>query len=172
MGFRYCSFCGSPRPVTEPRCSECGDASYTNAVGISHRAWLRRNNKIKTTNLIITGTKEFDDVKFIWDKLNKITANLEDVLAITGGYKDIDKIIADWAWKNKFLYGEYYPPGYHERESVKGMPMYRVRNDELLERPKVKAVIVFWDEEEPYTLDLIVKAKKKGILTRVIKVEV
>ena len=165
---RYCGRCGAPRENKEGRCPECNAVEYGILPTITFKGWQRRNHKIKTTKIIITGAESFWDEKLLTRKLNSICRKLQDVFVYTGGHRGVDKMAGDWAFRRWCSYSSWYP----KIENTKmNRAEYVKRNEELLAIEGIKAVIVFHDGECSGCSNLIVETRKRGIQLRVVYYE-
>jgi hypothetical protein len=163
---RFCGVCGRAREEKTPRCKECGSPLFSITETITHRNWLRKHKKIRTTEIIVTGPANFDDQKFFILRMNSICRKLQDIFIYTGGGKGIDKMAGSWAQHRWYSYVNIYAcePG-----TKPTTDMLLRRNEELLSIEEIKAVIVFHDGEDRACQHLIVNArKKKGIQVKVI----
>jgi len=119
--------------------------------------------------VIVCGTRTWHDWKFTCRKLDKLFEKLKDPIVCVGDCKSgPDAQALGWALGRMLLVKQF-----HARWEELGKSAGPVRNTEMVayaaqRRPSF--CIAFWDGESSGTADTIRKARKAGLIVRVIKV--
>lgn len=133
------------------------------AATVDGKTWLAgRANKTAAqkipegTQIIITGGREFTDVKAEWDILDNILTKYPDMVLLHGGAQGVDRIGAAWA-KRKNVPQVEFKPDWNKFGKAAG---YR-RNETMVRQTKPTAVVAFPGENG--TKHCIETALKSGI---------
>jgi len=130
--------------------------------------------------IIIAGGRDFNDFNMLEKCVLEITEPLKDFEIVSGMAKGADSLGVKFAQKynkkvHKFpaKWDDLDVPGAVIRRNKWGQEYNCIaghqRNDEM--RKISKILIAFWDGKSRGTLDMIKKAKKHGLITRVIAYE-
>lgn len=116
---------------------------------------------------LVTGSRCFDDVVLLFDKLDHFLQRQEEVLIVHGGAIGADSIAAQYA-EYRGLETKVFLPDWEGLGKKAGF----VRNKEMIDfisKYPDKGCVVFWDGESKGTAHTIKLAKEYGIPLRVIK---
>ena len=130
-------------------------------------------------NLLVAGTRYFDDPALLFKKLDHLTKKLnkKKLVIVTGGgipvrYKNepgkrrgADSLAMDWAFKRRVTCKNYYPNWKKYGDSAGPR-----RNSEMVE--VADFACVFWDGKSRGTADVIKKCRKKSIRVVIVKVRI
>jgi len=120
-----------------------------------------------TMKIIVSGSRSITQRKFIYDKLDALTAKLDDFIIVTGGCpRGADQLAEDWALTNGITVINY-----HAEWDKLGKAAGILRNQKMLNESGAKTLVAFWDGISKGTADCIARARKKGLKVRIIKVE-
>ena len=110
---------------------------------------------------LVAGSRCFDDVVLLFDKLDHFLQRQEEVLIVHGGAKGADSIAAQYA-ENKGIETKVFLPDWEGLGKKAGY----VRNKEMIDfisKYPDKGCVVFWDGESKGAAHTIKLAKKYGI---------
>lgn len=113
-------------------------------------------------NIVVCGSRTFDDYELLEEKLDAFTAKVAKPVILSGGCKGADKLGEWWAFKNKLEVRVYHADW--QRHGKKAGPL---RNSEMVEA--ADALIAFWDGLSKGTANIIGLARAAGIPVRVVK---
>lgn len=119
-------------------------------------------------SVIVAGSRTFRDRNFIYDNLDRVLEFVGDeqttIKIISGGSQGPDDIAIDYAIHCGHEY-EVYEADWKSHGRVAGP----IRNSEMAEHGDI--LIAFWDGKSRGTMDMIEKARQKGLVTNVIRVD-
>jgi len=107
--------------------------------------------------IIITGSKTFSDYKFLAKTLDDLTVKLDQIVVVSSHAEGAEKLGEKWAMENMFTYIIHHTTKKHPQTEI---------NQEMVN--DADALVVFGKGFE--SVDLISKAKKKGLKVKVVKV--
>lgn len=116
---------------------------------------------------LVAGSRCFEDVVLLFDKLDYFLQRQEEVLIVHGGAQGADSIAAQYAEHRGFETKVFLP----DWEGL-GKKAGFVRNKEMIDfisKYPNKGCVVFWDGESKGTAHTIKLTKEYGIPLRVIK---
>ena len=116
---------------------------------------------------LVAGSRCFDDVVLLYDKLDHFLQRQEEILIVHGGAKGADSISAQYAEYRGFETKVFLP----DWEGL-GKKAGYIRNKEMIDfisKYPNKGCVVFWDGESKGTAHTIKLAKEHGIPLRVVK---
>lgn len=128
-----------------PRAGSLVNHKTMTAAVVDSRDYIAAKKYAETTVMLPPGTKiavsgggNFNDVNFVYAKLDMLLSRFPDMVLIHGGYdKGVDKIAACWA-RNRGVTAIPFPPDFKKYPNRAGF----VRNDEIIKlRPR--GVLVF-----------------------------
>ncbi len=118
----------------------------------------------KDFNVIIAGSRTFNNYKLLEDKVNNILKNkkeTDNIVIISGNANGADKLGESYANKNH--YNLVIKPA---EWKIYGKKAGYIRNIEMANI--ANALIAFWDGKSKGTQHMINIAKEKNLLTRII----
>lgn len=129
--------------------------------------------------LAVVGSRDFNDKKVIFDKLDQLNNQYKIEMIISGGAKGVDSISIEWAKKNNIKFDEKIPDW---DTPVEGVPMKinkfgkpynpiagKLRNTLIVN--DCSHLIAFWDGFSGGTKDSIDKAKKQDKVLEIVYVK-
>lgn len=119
------------------------------------------------TRIIIAGSRSFNNYRLLRSKLDEIIAGINDEIEIvSGNARGADRLGERYASEHNISVA-LFPADW----SVFGKPAGIIRNQIMVNHvSKGKAlVVVFWDGESRGALDMIQRARRAGIETKVIR---
>jgi hypothetical protein len=117
--------------------------------------------------VIVCGTRTFWDPPLLKRKLDALLKNLKDPIVLSGAAEGADKLAEAWALGRFLTVMRFHP----EKERYGVPACFFARNREMAEYAAARRpsfCIAFWDGRSKGTADMIRRAKKKGLVVRVI----
>ena len=133
-------------------------------------------------NVMVFGTRTFDDYPLLRTKLDTYTANLGRIIVVTGEWRGIgygtpnyigaDLLAEQWASERKFVFRRFPPPFEdfpHNRKAA-----LHVRNREMVAYmaslpPGDAFAVGFWDEVSPGTKSVIELLQKTAVPFKLVR---
>jgi hypothetical protein len=116
--------------------------------------------------VIICGSRWFNDMSFIYKKLDALLINQKDVEIIDGGCPGVDQVAEMYAHDR-----ELKNTIFHAKWQKYGKGAGPKRNEEMaVSSPTPDGCVAFWDGESRGTLNMIAIAKAKNIPVKIIKI--
>ena len=112
--------------------------------------------------VIVAGGRDFNDYELLRSKLDYYLSNLDDISIVSGGARGADRLGENYAIE-KGLKLVMFPADWINEGKQAGY----LRNERMAEY--ATHLIAFWDGKSRGTLDMINKAKQKGLKIRIIK---
>ena len=115
--------------------------------------------------LIVSGSRTITDRDWVRRKLDKLTANLKEVVVIVGDARGVDAIAYDWALDHGWTVRKHHAD-WDKHKKAAGP----IRNGEMVEDAGPKGVLIaIWDGKSPGTKNCIDRARKAGLKVRVVR---
>jgi|SRR3984957_20973461 len=115
--------------------------------------------------IIIAGSRDFTDYNLLERTMDNLTAKLDTVVILSGAAKGADELGEKWAFKNWFRV-ERFHADWHTHGKAAG----HIRNSEMI-AASPDCLVAFHKNNSPGTRDIIDKAKKAGLIVKIIVVE-
>lgn len=111
--------------------------------------------------VIIAGSRNFNDYKFLCEKCDKILSNQKDIEIVSGTANGADKLGETYAIENNYKLTKF-PADWNKYGKTAGY----LRNMQMAEY--ADALIAFWDGKSKGTKHMIDLAKQYGLKVRII----
>ena len=121
------------------------------------------------TNIIVCGSRSFNDYELLCDTLDNIIEELDKVVIISGHARGADTLGEHYAAERSLLV-VVYPARWDEYGKRAGL----VRNEKMLEhilKGEDALVVAFWDGQSRGTKYMIDIARQAGVRVIVVKVD-
>lgn len=112
--------------------------------------------------IIIAGTRTFNDKGLLFRVMDKLTAPLMEVTVLSGAAKGADALGEEWAHSWYWVVLRY-----HADWDKHGKAAGPIRNEQMAEN--ADALVAFHDGSSPGTADMIERARKHKLRTKVIR---
>lgn len=123
--------------------------------------------KFNKHNIIICGTRDFDDEVFMKTHLDTLLKNLDrnKITIFSGLAKGPDSYAIKYAMNNKFELHRF-PADWKRDGKSAGM----MRNEQMA--ALATHCIAFWDKRSRGTADMIKRAKKYNLILRIVEIDI
>ena len=112
--------------------------------------------------IIIAGSRNFNDKDFVYEKLDKILSNYEDIEIVEGGARGVDSLARQYAIDYKIPYKEF-----SAHWDAYGKAAGGIRNDQMAQYGDM--LIAFYNGSKG-TKNMINAAKRKNLETIIINI--
>lgn len=115
--------------------------------------------------IIVAGSRDFTDKKFVWDHLTRLLEDLRDPIILHGGARGVDRLAGLWAGYHWLLEQVFHPD--YKTHGPKLAPI--MRNKEMADNGD--ALICFWDGVSPGSRNMIDEARKRSLKVKVVRID-
>lgn len=126
-------------------------------------AYIRWQKDQKAYRIIIAGSRTFNNYALFASKLDHLVKKLRNIYIVTGDAKGPDKMATRWAFERGWSYSIF-----RAEWDKHGKAASLIRNQEMIEKGRAKALIAFWDGKSKGTKSIIDLAKKAKLKVKVI----
>lgn len=123
------------------------------------------NKSRPTFRIIIAGSRSFNDYETLKETVNDLLGTFQpvyNVIIVSGGAQGADSLGERYA-REYGLPCESISPDWEQYGKAAGP----IRNAQMARRSQ--ALVAFWDGESPGTRNMICMARRRGLITRVVR---
>lgn len=127
----------------------------------------------KRRRVIVSGDRRFEDRKFVWKQLDKLTKGIRDPIIVTGSARGVDTLAERWAFR-RGLNNMRFPVRKEEWERLKKAagPIRNANMAKYAVEYKNPLCIAFLAKGSKGTQSMIDIARKYRIKLKIVKVKV